>query len=180
MAVIQGGYTFASAWATPRLAAEYSYSSGDSNPHDGTHGTFDNLFPTNHKFYGYMDFISLQNIQDVRGIFQLKPCSRLSVAVEGHGFWLANTHDNFYNVSGAARGGVAATPGTSYGINPNYNSFVGTELDVIAGYAMTRFAQLEAGYGHFFVGDYIKQSLSSPALGSKDANYVYLQAIVNF
>ena len=30
------------------------------------HETFDNLFPTNHKFYGYMDFFSLQNIQDVR------------------------------------------------------------------------------------------------------------------
>lgn len=180
MAIVQGGYTFANAWATPRLGAEYSYSSGDSNAHDGTHGTFDNLFPTNHKFYGYMDFISLQNIQDVRGIFQLKPTSRLSVAIEGHGFWLADTHDNFYNVSGAPRGGVVTTPGNGYGINPNYNSFVGTELDVIGGYAVTRFAQLEAGYGHFFVGDYIKQSLSSPALGSKDANYVYLQALVNF
>jgi len=77
---------------------------------------------------------------------------------------------------------VAATAGSTagYGINPNYSSFVGTELDVIAGYAVTRFAQLEAGYGHFFVGDYIQQSLSNPALGSKDANYVYLQAIVNF
>jgi len=77
MAVVQGGYTFANAWATPRLAAEYSYSSGDSNAHDGTHGTFDVLFPTTHKFDGYMNFISLENIQDLRGIFQLKPCSRL-------------------------------------------------------------------------------------------------------
>jgi hypothetical protein len=180
MAVVQGGYTFAKAWATPRIGAEYSYSSGDSNAHDGTHGTFDNLFPTNHKFYGYMDFFSLQNIQDARGIFQLKPLPRLSIALEGHGFWLADTHDNSYNVAGAPRGGVGATPGTGYGINPGYSSFVGTEVDLIAGYAVTRFAQLEAGYGHFFVGDYIKQSLSAPALGSKDANYVYLQATVNF
>ncbi|HEY2329215.1 MAG TPA: alginate export family protein, partial [Verrucomicrobiae bacterium] len=110
MFVVQGGYTFTDWWATPRLGVEYSYGSGDSNPKDGTHGTFDNLFPTNHKFYGYMDFASLQNLQDLRGIFQLKPTSRSSVSLEGHGLWLANTHDNFYTVGGTPRGGIATTP----------------------------------------------------------------------
>jgi hypothetical protein len=181
MVVAQGGYTFADCWATPRLGLEYSHGSGDSNPLDGKHETFENLFPTNHKFYGYMDFISLQNIHDVRAIFQLKPHTRVSVAIEGHGFWLADTHDNFYNVGGAPRGGVAATPtGNGYGVNANYNSFVGTELDIIAGYAITRFAQLEVGFGHFFAGDYIDQSLASPLFGSEDANFVYTQATINF
>ena len=55
-----------------------------------------------------------------------------------------------------------------------------TESDLIAGYALSRFAQLEVGYGHFFVGDYIKQSLSAPTRGSQDADYVYLQATLNF
>ena len=173
MFVAQGGYTFSDWWATPRLGVEFAYSSGDGNSGDGAHGTFDNLFPTNHKFYGYMDFVSLQNIQDVRGIFQLKPTPRMSVALEGHGFWLADTHDYFYNVSGAPR----TTDG--YGIHPNYSSFLGTELDVIAGYALTRFAQLEVGYGHFFTGDYIDQSLAGVG-GSKDANYVYVQTSINF
>jgi hypothetical protein len=180
MAVANVGYTFTDTWATPRLAVEYCYASGDSNPTNSTHETFENLFPTNHKFYGYMDFISLQNIHDVRSILQLKPHPRLSVTVEGHAFWLADTHDNFYNVGGAPRGGITTTPGNNYGINPTYDSFVGTELDVIAGYALTRYAQLEAGYGHFFVGDYIASSLSSPAVGSKDANWVYAQVNVNF
>jgi hypothetical protein len=172
MVVAQGGYTFADVWGTPRLGAEYAYASGDDNAADQTHGTFENLFPTNHKFYGYMDFISLQNVQDVRGIFQLKPTPRMSVAVEGHGFWLADTHDAFYNVGGAPR-----TTG-GYGVHPTFSSFVGTELDVIAGYAVTRFAQVEGGYGHFFTGTYIRQSLA--ATGSKDADYVYLQATINF
>jgi len=181
MVVVNAGYTFANAWATPRLALEYCYGSGDSNPTNGTHETFENLFPTNHKFYGYMDFISLQNIHNLRGIFQLKPLPRLSLAAEAHGFWLADTHDNFYNVGGAPRGGVAATPtGNGYGVNPNYGAFVGSEVDIIAGYAVTRFAQIEAGYGHFFVGDYIKRSLSNPAFGSRDADYVYLQGTLNF
>jgi hypothetical protein len=173
MFVAQGGYTFADFWATPRLGIEYDYSSGDDNSTDGTHGTFDNLFPTNHKFYGYMDFVSLQNIQDVRGELTLKPTSRLSVALEGHGFWLANTHDSFYNVSGAPR----ATGG--YGIQPGNSSFVGTEIDVIAGYALTRNAHVEAGYGHFFTGDYVNQSLAGVG-GSRDADYVYVQTSINF
>jgi hypothetical protein len=180
MFVAAAGYTFTNTWGTPRLGLEYAFASGDSNPTDSKHETFENLFPTNHKFYGYMDFLSLQNIHDVRGILQLKPHPRVSLALEGHGFWLADTHDNFYTVAGAPRGGIGATPGTGYGINPNYNSFLGTELDFVAGVALTRFAQLELGYGHFFVGDYISQSLSSPAIGSKDADYVYLQATVNF
>src|SRR5437667_11294105 len=103
MAVSQAGSTFSGTWPNARLGLEYAFASGDSNPFDGKHETFENLFPTNHKFYGYMDFISLQNIHDARGILQLKPHSQLSLAVEGHGFWLANTHDSFYSASGVAR-----------------------------------------------------------------------------
>jgi len=179
MAVAQIGYTFIDAWATPRIGLEYAYGSGDSNPTDGDHETFENLFPTNHKFYGYMDISSsLQNIQNLRGIFQLKPHPRVSLAVEGHGFWLADTSDNFYNKAGAPRGGVATTPGTAYGVNPGYSSFVGTEVDIIAGWAVTRHSQLEVGYGHFFRGDYIEQSLA--AVGSRDADYIYVQGNLNF
>jgi hypothetical protein len=183
MAVANVGYTFSESWAKPRLAFEYCFGSGDSNPNDTKHETFENLFPTNHKFYGYMDFISLQNIHDTRGILELKPHPRVSLALEGHGFWLADTHDNFYSVAGAPRGGTGLPgtgAGTGYGVYQNNSSFVGTELDFIAGVALSRFAQLEAGYGHFFTGDYIRQSLAGPAFGSKDANYVYVQANLNF
>lgn len=180
MLSLQGGYTFTETWGAPRFGLEYSYGSGDSNPTDGKHETFDNLYPTNHKFYGYMDMVSLQNIHNARAIFQLKPHKQVSLALEGHAFWLADTSDNFYNVGGAPRGGLGATPGTGYGINPGYSNFVGNELDFIVGYAVNRWAQLEAGYGHFFAGDYIEQSLSSPAFGARDADYVYLQASINF
>lgn len=179
MVVVQGGYTFTECWATPRLGFEYAHGSGDDNPTDGRHETFENLFPTNHKFYGYMDISSsLQNIHNVRGIVQLKPHKQVSVALEAHAFWLAETTDNFYNKGGAPRGGIGTTPGNNYGINPAYGSYVGSEIDLIAGWAVTRQFALEGGYGHFFRGEYIKQSLS--AIGSQDADYVYLQANLNF
>ena len=177
--VAQGGYTFANAWATPRLGLEYSHGSGDDDPQDGKHETFENLFPTNHKFYGYMDFFSLQNLHNVRAIVQLKPHRRLTVALEGHAFWLASTSDSLYNAGGIARGGTGPSA-TGYGVNESYGSYVGSEIDLIAGYAVNRFTQMEAGVGHFFVGDYVRQSLSAPGVGSTDANWFYAQLNLNF
>lgn len=179
-AVLQGGYTWSESSMTPRVGLEYCYASGDSDPTDDKHETFENLFPTNHKFYGYMDFISLQNIHDVRLIYTMRPMPRLSMAIEYHAFWLAETTDSFYNVGGARRGGLGTTPGTGYGINPTYDNYLGSEIDFIVGYALTKYASLEAGYCHFFVGDYIEQSLSAPTHGSTDADYVYLQATLTF
>ena len=171
MVVSEAGYTFADLWATPRLGAEFDYASGSDG--SGDHGTFDNLFPTNHKFFGMMDFFSLQNIQDLGVNLTLKPTQRVNITFMGNAFWLADTHDYLYTVAGTPR----ATGG--YGIHPNFNPFVGTEFSVVAGYALTRFAQVEAGYGHFFAGDYINQSQAGNG-GSRDADMVYVQTTLKF
>ena len=178
MAAFNVGYTFPETFGTPRVALEYAFGSGDSDPNDNTHGTFDNLYPTNHKFYGYMDLQSLQNIHSIRPIFTIKPHPRLSLALEGNLFWLADTHDRSYNVAGAPRGGTGPTPGNGFGINPNYDSYLGSEIDLVAGFIVTKFVMVEAGYGHFFRGKYIKQTWS--AIGSQDADWFYLQTQVRF
>jgi hypothetical protein len=172
------GYTFADAPFTPRFGIEYNLGSGDSDPRDDKHGTFENLFPTNHKFYGYMDFFSLQNVHNLRLTSSIKPLPRLTFLAEYHAFWLYDTSDSFYAVNGTRRGGIGTTPGTGYGINPNYDSYVGSEVDLVATYAVSPQAVLEAGYGHFFVGSYVEQSLSVP--GAVDANWLYLQLNFNF
>ena len=171
------GYTFADTAGTPRVALEYAFGSGDSNPNDGKHETFDNLYPTNHKFYGYMDFFSWQNLHDVRAIFTIKPHSRLSLALEGHLFWLADTADNLYNVGGVARGGGANANG--FGRNANYGAFVGSEIDLVAGFAVNKVTALEAGYGHFFPGDYVDSTWQN-AGGSTGADWFYIQTVVRF
>jgi hypothetical protein len=168
-----GGYTWKDAPWTPRVGLEYDFASGDSDPTDNKHQTFENLFPTNHKFYGYMDLFSLQNIHDVRLTTSVKPLPRITLAGEAHAFWLANTHDSLYTVAGARRGTLAPTAGNNYGINPSYDSYVGSEIDVVASYAFAPQGMLELGFGHFFRGDYVKQSLS--AIGSADANWFYVQ-----
>lgn len=173
MFVAQGGYTFTNQWAKPRLGVEYAFGSGDHNSTDKTHGTFENLFPTNHRFYGFMDLVALQNIHDIRSSLQLKPTRRSGLSVEGHAFWLADAHDYFYAVTGAPR--TAA----GYGLHSGYSTFVGTELDVIGTYRLTRSAQLEGGYGHFFTGSYVQSSLAGVG-GDRDANWIYAQMTLKF
>jgi len=93
--------------------------------------------------------------------------------------WLADTHDSFYTNKGARRGGLVPTVGAGYGINPNFNSYVGSEIDLVATYAFQRFASLQAGAEHFFVGDYVKSSLAGIG-GTRDATFVYAQFTLNF
>jgi hypothetical protein len=167
------GYTWVDAILTPRIGIEYNFASGDDNPKDGVHRTFDNLFPSNHRPFGLMDFVSWQNIHDVSITTLIHPVRNLSITNEVHGFWLADTDDFFYNTSGVAR-----TTG-GYGIKPGAGQYVGTEYDFLASYTFRNCANFQLGYGHFFVGNYVRNSLA-PVGGAKDADWVYAQVKVDF
>jgi len=178
-AVLQTGYTWTESNYQPRFAFIYSYGSGDKNANDPKSGTFQNLFPTNHLFYGYMDFSSLQNLHDFRIAYTFKPTPTSSIALEGHSHFLSTTQDFWYNVAGVPRNfaGAAVGSGGGYRINPSYSRHVGNELDLVAGWTFRPYAQVEFGASRYFRGDYIKQSLA--AVGSKNASYVYLQLTLN-
>lgn len=124
-----------------------------------------------------MDFVSLQNIHNVRLTSSIKPLPRLTLLGEYHAFWLADTSDNFYAVNGTRRGGISPTAGTGYGLNSTYGNYVGSEIDLVATYAVSPQANLEVGYGHFFVGDYIDRTFSAPTHGSTDADYIYSSGV---
>jgi len=170
------GYTFDKVVTKPRIGLGYDYASGDSNPLDGKQETFEPLFGTNHPFYGVMDLIGIRNINSPRVSLSLKPAKKLSVSIDYLLFWLADTSDFFYPESGPARNE------NGYGRNPQFDSFVGSEIDFVAKYAVTPWAEVHAGYGHFFRGDYIKSSVGSiPANGgATDADWFYVQTSLNF
>jgi hypothetical protein len=170
---VEGGYTFAKVELKPRFALGFDYASGDNNPNDNKHSTFVNLYPTNHKFYGAMDFLSWQNVLDPYLKATITPAKGLSIALTYNLFWLATTSDFFYQANQAAR-----TTG-GYGLRPQNDSFVGHELDLVATYKPKPFLQLQAGYGHFFTGSYVDQTFEALG-GSHDADWVYVQAQVSF
>ncbi len=170
---LAGGYTFTNLTWQPRLGLAYNYATGDSNPTDGKHGTFVNLFPTNHKFYGFMDFFAWQNMHDLHFMASARPLTNLTVQLEYHAFWLATTSDFFYQAHQQPR-----TTG-GYGINPGAGSFVGQEVDLVASYRLKTWGAFELGGGHFFVGDYPRDTFANLG-GAKGANWFYAQARLSF
>ena len=54
------------------------------DPADGDTDTFQNLFPTNHKFYGYADFFAWQNIHNPALQLKLTPSKTVSLQADYH------------------------------------------------------------------------------------------------
>ncbi len=145
-----------------KLYAGYNFGSGDSNPNDQVHETFDNQYPLNHAYYGYMDFFSLQNAQSTELIYTIKPTKFLNLRAAYHAFWIVQPEtDAWYNAATAAIS--PATPGA-----PNY---AGSEINLTFGLSlMDGLMNFNGGYGHFFAGDYVRFTG-----GDKNADFVYLQ-----
>jgi hypothetical protein len=160
------GYNWSSLALKPRLGLEYNYATGDSNAADGEVETFQNLFPTNHKFYGYMDLFSWQNIHNVAISSSIVPCKDVKLSLDYQAFWLANTNDAWYRANGA----TAVRP-----INGDASSFAGTEIDFTATWKASKNLSFLVGYSHFFAGDYLSDT--GP---SSDADFVYVQASIDF
>lgn len=158
------GYTFALPW-TPRVGVEWNHGSGDSDPGDNTRETFDNLFPTNHLHYGYMDRAGLQNLNDYRVKLSAKPLEGLYLQADAHFLFLDETSDSFY---GADKVAVRTSATTAV------NDEIGTELDFLAKYRFSRMLDLLAGYSYFFAGDYLSHT------GSGDnGEFFYIQATIS-
>jgi hypothetical protein len=169
-----GGYTWKKLWGAPRVTAGYDFGSGDSDPTDGRHETFESLFGTNHRFYGVMDLFGQRNLHIPRAGVALNPLKNLSMSLDWLGFWLADTADSLYPESGSARSQ------NGYGRNPSFDSHVGNEVDFLMNWRVASWGNLQGGYGHFFVGEYIRQSAAKGGHAAQDADWLYLQAIFNF
>ena len=162
---IGGGYNFKCPWS-PRLFADYNYASGDDSQTDGDIETFQNLFPTNHPRYGYMDLFSWQNLHNPELRFNIKPCKEVGLEADFNWFWLANTNDAWYRSNGTTR----VRP-----ITPDAPNYVGAELDILITFQPVKPLVIWIGYSHFFSGGYV--SASGP---SGDADFGYAQAAISF
>jgi hypothetical protein len=165
MIATEGGYTFKACPLQPRFWLGFDYASGDSAT-GGDVGTFNQLFPLGHAYFGYMDFVGRQNIIDIHPGASIKCASdKMTVKAEGHFFWLADSADALYNAGGGVvRRGM-----------PGASDQVGSEVDFVANYKFNRHLDIEAGYCHFFPGDFISQT--GP---SDQSDFVYFQTQIYF
>ncbi len=133
-------------WAgTPRFWAGLDAASGDDEV-GGDVGTFDQLFPLGHAYFGFIDVIGRQNILDTSlgGKWSLQPATSLSLGL--HSFRLMETADALYNAGGAA---------TRTGFD---SKEVGYEMDLTVDHRVGRHTTIHTGYSHFFTGDAIAES----------------------
>jgi alginate export protein len=140
----------------PHFSIEYDYASGDARRGDGKVGTFDQLYPTNHAYYGIADQVGWRNISDLRTGMDVQPLPKLKANFDWHFFWLANGHDGLYNAGGAL---VVQPPASG-----DAHTDVGRELDVYLTFSPSQEVTLGAGFGHLFPGQFLKEN--SPGSGT--------------
>ena len=162
------GYTFEAPW-TPRIGVEYNFATGDNRPGDTDIGTFQNLFPTNHKFYGFMDVFSWQNMHNPAISVKVSPTRKLTAQLDYHAFWLATNEDAWYRANGT----TAVRPVNA--VSRNADKFAGSEIDLTVTYKPMKQLALVAGYSHFFAGSYLKDTGAHD-----DADFGYVQATIEF
>ncbi len=154
----------------PRLSAEYNIASGDDDAGDDDFGGFDQLYPTNHIHFGYMDRMSWKNMIHYAFGLQLRPTKDSHFEVTGHMFALNEETDHWY---GAAQTPVMRSAGT------NTEDDIGSEVDVVYTHFFTpgNHVAWQIGGGVFMAGDYVDNQRGGDA---SDQSWGYTQLWVNF
>jgi hypothetical protein len=160
------GYHFASLPMNPQMWLRYDYASGDDNPHDGTWSTFNQLFPFGHYYFGFLDRVGRQNINDFNVQLVLYPQPWFTVIVQYHKFWLANKKDFLYNAAGVA---------TRRDPTGRAGDDVGDELDLRFNVHLSHHQDLMFGYSKLWSGDFIKKT--GPNVSP---DFFYMQHVFRF
>lgn len=168
----RAGYTFRDVFWTPRFGLEYSFASGDKDPDDSHHGTFDNLYPTNHwqLNYGAIDLVSWQNIHDARANIKVVPTAKLTAQVDYHYFWLNHSADGWYFANGLPA--AARPPG---GFTETTSNRLAQEIDLTLSYDLYKNVKLLAGYSYFDPQTWIKRTIDDVP-----THWGFIQATVTF
>jgi hypothetical protein len=157
-------YRFAPVPWKPRVFTQYDYASGDKNPKDPVHGTFDTMYPTAHDRFGISDQFGWQNIKAIRAGATVEPHNRWTVTAQWLDFWLASATDSLYNTSGGSI--VRDTAGTA-------GNHIGQEADLYTWYELNRHVNVGFGFAHIFPGQYLM-------IMEKGPNYTYPYFALNF
>ncbi len=160
----QLGYNLADFTTAPRLFINLDYASGDKST-GGDVQTFNQLFPLGHAYFGWIDEIGRQNVIDFSTGLTLKPSKGLSVELQGHLFWRAESADGVYNAAGA----LVRNPGVGNSLE------IGQEFDLLVKHQLDRHTELSIGYSHFFAGDFIEQTGAH-----QDIDFIYMAVQYTF
>jgi len=163
-------YTFAVPLA-PKIRAGYDAASGDGDADDGTWGTFENLFPTNHDKYGLMDLAAWKNLSDVWFGAGFLPFETVAIDATVHLLGRLDDGDTFYRASGAALRDRALAVRSDA-------KDVGTEIDLTLDWKVTKHFAALIGYSHLVAGGFLDDTAAGGT--SPDPSFAYLQLTGSF
>ncbi|MEZ6069620.1 MAG: alginate export family protein [Pirellulales bacterium] len=147
----------------PTVWVYYDYASGDGNPNVGDAHTFNPPFPFGHYYLGWMDLVGRQNIHDLNAHLYLYPTPWITVWLQYHHFWLADSQDALYNAGGVA---YRRDPTGQAGNN------VGDEVDLVVNFHVARYTDVLVSYNKLYGGRFL-EATAGPNLSS-DAETLYL------
>lgn len=172
------GYTLNALWF-PRFDGEYNYASGTRDP-DGSNHTFDRLFGTRRSDMmqtGIFGPFFRSNIESAGSRLTVQPREDLKVYLKHHVWFLAEARDAF------AGSNLASSFKPLQDKTGNAGRFLGHDLELVASWKLKSNVVVEAGYEHWFKGDYFKRlpaSAGLPAGGQKDSDYFFVSTEFRF
>ena len=154
----------------PRLSAEFNTASGNKEG-DDKNRNFDQLYPTNHIHFGYMDRMSWRNMNHLAFGLQMRPNADSHFEVTGHLFSLQEAGGGWYHAGQGALG--FASPGTS--------TDIGEEVDVVYTHFFTpgNHVAWQIGASVFLPGERLDQA-AGPGRNASEQSWGYTQLWVNF
>ncbi|MEX0998969.1 MAG: alginate export family protein, partial [Thermodesulfobacteriota bacterium] len=150
--------------------------SGDGDPNDSNNGTFFNMVPTNHKFYGYADVNAFSNLVDTYFQFLLSPHKRVNLAVDGHLFWLASDEEVWIGGSGPFNDAVFGYAFRNPVEGNDIEKDLGGEIDLGVNIVALDFLSFQVGYSHFFGRSGVGVVFDK----KDDLDWFYAQSVINF
>jgi hypothetical protein len=157
---LDAGYGFKIGEKKVRIGTGYTYASGDDSSTQDIE-RFDGVFGASDNFYGRMNLMIWSNLMDSELYVIISPLKNTKIKMEYHRYRIEDKTDKWRNYKNSA------------GVMEDH---LGDEIDVVATYDHTKNIQIQAGYGHFWPGDFIKYNV--PA--ENGADWLFFQTSFSF
>jgi hypothetical protein len=157
---VDAGYKLSNNFGNAKFGIGYTYATGDDAGTSDVE-TFDAVFGASDKYYGRMNLMKWSNLKDTELFASFSPMKKVKVKAEYHRFEVEDE---------AAKWRIYKNPAGSD------ETHLGDEFDIVAKYGFSKSLAFQAGYAHFWPGDFIEQNVPSDS----DADWFFLQSTFKF
>jgi hypothetical protein len=141
------GYRLEQAPLRPRFGLRAVAFSGDQNPSSRNVGTFNSIYEQG-PYFSYAELFARRNLVALQPSADLTLMKTVSLKFNPAFFWRESTSDGLYSV-----GNAVIVPGSKSNAR-----FIASQASAQLRWRMTRNLTWFTEYGHFFAGDFLKQS----------------------